>query len=195
MTNEAIRATIEGSLITFYNKFMYSDPLYKNGERRIELLIGLWSPVTGRTSLLPTEGPTVRFAKEECEFLGIGAYFARYACGKLFKHQMSFRDVTRLAAHILGQTKANVPDCGKHSQFVVISNTGRLSPTSDIDITFGETYAQQFQGFVSEVMFDLANPDFDMDQIVSKFKDSSRMLRMLVEANRYYQSLMENLSK
>ena len=140
MHNEAIRNTIEGSLIAFYKKFMYGDPFYKDRELAIELLIGLRSHVTGRTSLLVTQGPTVRFVTG-FEFCGIGAYFARYACGKLFRYNMSFHDITLLAAHVLGQTKANVPDCGKRSQFVVITNDGRLSVAPDFEITFGENYA------------------------------------------------------
>lgn len=194
MTNEVIRDVIEGALLAFYKKFVFCHPHYKRDEGWIELVIGLWSHVTGRSSVLVTEGPTVAFANN-FDFAGIGAYFARYACGRLFKPYMSLRDITILAAHVLAQTKANVPGCGKQSQFVVITNDGRLSPTSDFDVELGEVDTEAFINLTNDLIFALANPDEDLDKVVDKFREKATQIRQHVESQDWYGWLIDELSK
>jgi len=193
MSNEVIRDIIEGALLSFYKKFVFCHPHYKQNESWIELVIGLWSHVTGRSSVLFTDGPTVSFAGQFA-FAGIGAYFARYACGRLFKPRMSLRDMTILAAHVLAQTKANVPGCGKQSQFVVIANEGKLSPTSQFDVELGEVETQAYLNLTNDLMFALANPSEDLEKIIEKFRQKATELRERINSIEYYQSLIGVLS-
>jgi hypothetical protein len=107
---------------------------------------------------------------------------------------MPIENVTLLAVHVLAQTKANVPDCGKQSEFLVLKNDGDLSPVSVIDLSYGEMYSQQFTNIVASVMFDLANAEKDPHKVIEKFTELALALRQSAASRDYYIEFLRRLT-
>jgi hypothetical protein len=70
MTNDGIRKCIETELGKFYRDHIFTHPLYNSGQEReptFDLLIAVWSHITGRESLLATNEQMVNVVRNyEC---------------------------------------------------------------------------------------------------------------------------------
>ena len=176
MNNEGIQNCLEETLRAFHEKHIFPHPHYGSDDAPwVGLIIGLWSTVTGRTSLLTTDEEIVKTV-HDYHCLGIGSYFARYACAGLFKQNMSLRDIHLLAIHVLQQTKNNVPNCGKQSQFIALTD-GKISPPSYLDVSLGETYSDDFIQLMNGLLFKLADPDEPLKNIVDTFSAYAEAIR------------------
>jgi 20S proteasome alpha/beta subunit len=197
MTNDGIQNCIEQELSQFYQQRIFTHPLYGQGrqdEPGFDLLIGIWSHVTGRTSLFATREDVVTLVRTfEC--LGIGSYFARYVSQSLFRYHLSLSEVVLLATHILQQTKNNVPNCGKRSEFMVLKS-GEMSANSAMEISLGEQYSDSYVRLMSSLLFDLANTDKDFEEIMATFRALALGLRKSHATQRAgYDALVAALSE
>lgn len=68
---------------------------------------------------------------------------------------MTLREITLLATHVLHQTKKNVPNCGKESQFISLRVGGELSPVAYYEVAAGEEYSDKFTLLMNSLLFDL----------------------------------------
>jgi 20S proteasome alpha/beta subunit len=197
MTNDAIQSCIEHEIAQFYQQRIFTHPLYGQGrqdEPGFDLLVGVWSHVTGRTSLFATREDVVTLVRNfEC--LGIGSYFARYISQNLFRYNLSLSEVVLLATHILQQTKNNVPNCGKRSEFMVLKS-GDMSAKSAMEISLGEQYSDSYVRLMSSLLFDLANTDKDFEEIMTLFRALALGLRESHATQRAgYEALVAALSE
>jgi 20S proteasome alpha/beta subunit len=179
LDNEGIRACIEKTLGAFHRKHIFKHPLYGTGRQDVpfvQFIIGLWSHVTGRTSLLVTNEDIVNeIYTYDC--IGIGADFARYLCGYLFRHNMPLKEVTTLAIHALQQTKNNVPYCGNETLFIRLEVGGLMSGVNSFDISLEESYSDQFMMLTSRLLPDLVDGEKDFDKTMKAFEGLARAIR------------------
>lgn len=195
LDNERIRGCIEDSLAKFYRKHIFTHPQYgTEAAPSVSLIIGVWSAVTGRPSLLANYETVVNeISGFEC--VGIGSYFARYACSNLFHSNMTLREITLLATHVLHQTKKNVPNCGKESQFISLRVGGELSPVAYYEVAAGDEYSDKFTLLMNSLLFDLANPEKDFDETMGAVRGAAAFIRDMDGRNRKkWEALLKNLS-
>jgi hypothetical protein len=179
LDNEVIRATIEKSLGDFHRKHIFKHPLYGSGRQDapyVQFIIGLWSHVTGRTSLLVTNEEIVNeIHTYDC--IGIGGDFARYICGYLYRQNMPLEEATIMAIHALRQTKNNVPYCGNETVFIRLEIGGLMTGVSSFDISLDESYSDQFMVLTSRLLPQLIDDKQDFETIMKSFQGLAKAIR------------------
>lgn len=202
MDNEGIRVCIEKTLADFYRKYLFKHPLYGTGRvdaPSVQFLIGLWSHVTGRTSLLVTNEDIVN-EKDTYDCIGMGGEFARAICHYLYRQNMSLKEVTIMATHALRQTKKNVPYCGDETLFMRLETGGLLSGVSNFDISLDESYSDQFMALTSKLLPDLVDHEKDFEKTMKSFCELAKAIREEHNAARkkwdaFWEVFSEPLSK
>jgi 20S proteasome alpha/beta subunit len=196
MTNDGIRQCIETQIGKFYREHIFTHPLYNTGHERepnFDLLIAVWSHITGRTSLLATNEQMVNVVRNyEC--MGIGAYFARYVSQGLFRHHLTLNETALLAAHILQQTKNNVPGCGKRSEFLVIER-GEMNQMPAMEVSLGEEYSDKYAPLMNSLLFALADENKDFDVTMFEFRALADGLREFYRVQRSGYRALQNFIK
>jgi 20S proteasome alpha/beta subunit len=169
MTNEKVQGRIEETLLEFHEKFIFSHPLYRENAVTVELVIGVFSHVTGRASLLSTTEGAVNEV-HRFDFLGMGSSFARYMAQLFWRERLTEQEAYLLAAHVLQQTKQNAPNCGKKSEFVVLkSGTGEMIPVWGLQNSHVENYSDQYMRLFGSLFFELADSTKTFEQAMEHF--------------------------
>ena len=193
-TNDSIRDRIEERLDQFHQKFVYPHPQYKYDPGAIaQLLIGVWPRCTGRPTLYVTYEGVVNEVSEY-DAIGTGSYFARYTCANLWQRNMSLQRAILLAAHMLQQTKNNVPGCGKSSAIIYLQVGGVLESASPIDINGIEEYSDRFVKFMSRIVLDVVDPNVSLGEQLAIFNKTAEEFReQNFRMNQIYKSLSSTL--
>ena len=170
-TNEKIQESIEKTLLEFHEKFIFSHPLYReNAAPTVELIIGVFSHVTGRTSLLATQECVVNEI-HGFDFVGIGSSFARYVAQLFWRERLTEEEAFLLAAHVLQQTKQNAPNCGKRSEFMLLKHgTGEMAPVWGLQTSFVENYSDQYMRLFGSLFFELSDSTKSFEQALEHFR-------------------------
>lgn len=170
-TNQKIQELIEKTLLEFHDKFIYSHPLYReNGAPTVELIIGVFSHVTGRATLLSTNECAVNEV-HGFDFVGMGSSFARYVAQLFWRERLTEEEAYLLATHVLQQTKQNAPNCGKKSEFILLkSGTGEMIPVWGLQTAHVENYSDQYMRLFGSLFFELADSRNTFEQALEHFR-------------------------
>jgi 20S proteasome alpha/beta subunit len=177
LTNEGIRECIESGLDEFHRKYIFSHPFYGTDRGpSIAFVIGCWSAVTGRPSLFVTSENVVNEV-HGYDCIGIGSYFARYTCSNLYAYNLPPKKIVLLAAHVLRQTKNNVPSCGKESQFLTIEVGGKMEYIAAFEITAAEVLSEKFTHLLQSLYLDIVDIDEDFAGTMKAFENAAVAVR------------------
>jgi hypothetical protein len=170
-TNERIQLCIEDALTSFHEKFIYSHPLYRElAAPIVSLMVGVFSHVTGHTSLLSTNECVVNEVLAGFDFVGQGASFARYIAQLFWREKLTQHEAHLLAAHVLQQTKQNAPNCGKKSDFVFLKDfTGEMMPVWGLQTPHMEIYSDQYVRLFGKLFYDLADTSKSFEEAMEDF--------------------------
>jgi 20S proteasome alpha/beta subunit len=192
MTDKKIRDVIAGTLLKFHEEFIFCHPLYRDGRApSVELVIGAFSPCMGRSFLLSTTECAVNEVRRFA-FIGSGQSFARYITQQFWKDRLTKDEMYLLAAHVMEQTKQNVPHCGKNSEFVFVNQiTRQLESVFGLKNNSVESYSNQFMRLYSFLFYDLADPEKDFETLLNQFIPLARGLRTSHKQQRDVYEMME----
>jgi 20S proteasome alpha/beta subunit len=176
-TNDKIQDCIETTLLDFHNRFIFSHPLYRESAAPIvELIIGIFSHVTGRASLLSTNECAVNEV-HGFDFVGQGSSFARYVAQLFWRERLTEEEAYLLAAHVLQQTKQHAPNCGKRSEFMLLKHgTGEMIPVWGLQTSYVENYSDQYMRLFGSVFFELSDSAKSFEQAIEHFTPHARGL-------------------
>jgi 20S proteasome alpha/beta subunit len=171
ITNDRIQVCIENTLLEFHEKFIFGHPLYReNASPSVELIIGVFSHVTGRATLLSTSECAVNEV-HGFDFIGIGSSFARYVAQLFWRERLTEAEAYLLAAHVLQQTKQNAPNCGKKSEFILLkSGTGEMIPVWGLQTSHVENYSDQYMRLFGSLFFELSDSTKTFEQALEHFE-------------------------
>lgn len=169
MTNENITIVIEDTLQIFFQDHVFNHPSFISGSIAVQMLIGVWSHIAQKVTLLATRETAVTIVRDyEC--LGAGLFLARYLLPTMFRHpRMPVSNAVHIALHVLRETKDHVDSCGGASEILILGKDGNFSFADSIDLRCGEMMSEAFSEAIRRLFVCSADLNTTEEQLKTEF--------------------------
>jgi hypothetical protein len=141
----------------------------KESSPDFQFVVGLYSPTDG-TFLMKTENDLL-ITLDDKVCLGSGGYLGDYLGRMYLGSTQSLNDIVAFATYLFHEVKAHDVSCGGKSEFMVVRNTGEISPITTQDIALAEEYSSSFNEASTDMFYavaDLEKSDDERDQKMLK---------------------------
>lgn len=196
LSKDDLQTSIERALLNIFNTHVFIHPDWGTDDAPdFQFVIGIFSP-GGGTFLMETEA-TIAVIVNDKICVGSGGYLGDYLLNRMYlRSKQSLNDAIALATYILHEVKTYDLECGGKSEFIVLLDTGQISPLQSRDITLNEDYASSFNEASTKMFYavaDLEKTDEEMHEGLVKADEVLFLSRISRRDSREQEQLVEAL--
>ena len=153
-------------LKSVYSQHIDTRPQNEQYESQISLLVGLWNRREGFRLLATRKTVAIEINTYDC--IGSGEYLGHYIIAPAYESKITRRQSVVLALQAMAAVKDHDPSCGGQSEFLAISEGGKMTPLNfpplHNSIRDAEDCIRDFQSITRSLLFHLTDPALKDDQ-------------------------------
>jgi hypothetical protein len=196
LSKDDLQTSIERALLHIFTTHVYIHPDWgTDGAPDFQFVAGIFSPGEG-TFLMETEETIAAMVNDKI-CVGSGGYLGDYLLNRMYLGpKQPLNDAIALATYILHEIKNHDLECGGKSEFIVLLDTGQISPLLSRDITLNEDYASSFNEASTKTFYavaDVEKTDEEMHEGLVKADEVLFLSRISRRESREQEQLVEAL--